>query len=93
MKMHEETLKRQEELQKENNERILQISNLVENVEDELLKFRDENDKSQKLVEEIKSAYLNNATEKTIAHYFDLIAESVQRELGTKPVHNQQKLS
>jgi hypothetical protein len=37
---------------------------------------------------EIKSAYLNNATEKTIAHYFDYIADSVQRELGTKPVHN-----
>jgi hypothetical protein len=42
--MHEEIMKKQEELLKESSSKIMEISNLVENVEDELSKFRGEND-------------------------------------------------
>jgi hypothetical protein len=42
--MHEEIMKKQEELLKESSSKIMEISNLVENVEDELSKFRVEND-------------------------------------------------
>ena len=36
-------------------------------------------------IEVIKEGFLSNAKESTIAHYFDKMAMSVQRDLGIKP--------
>ena len=65
----------------------------MEGFEDVVDHVRDDQEEANLKMSEMRDSYLQKATEKTLAFYFDRIAGAIQRELGDKPPHSSQKIS
>ena len=61
-------------------------------MEVQLKKIELEQQQFFKDIEIIKEGFITNAKESTIAHYFDKMAMSIQRDLGIKPENRADKI-
>jgi len=60
----------------------------IDNLQDKLKEIKNDQEKYNILIEQIKDKFLDGAKEKTIAYYINKVSNGLSRDVGEKAPHN-----